>query len=285
MDTSELVQIGTQRLNTGLKRLFHRFTLSFVAVIILMVALTGVASADSSTIKFSATADVTFIGLTFPSGNVVSTFFTKNNGEIKKVKIETFGEIIAGGGLVADCGGGERAEDFCSAIAGSAVLSIHDSSVSLDKITEIDGPCLVGALEGKIKGHLDSTFSIQASLVGTARLKINGSATYGCLAVVVDFSSGEPVFVRLAPEPLGVCQGLRIPTTVPTPLVLAAVILLPIELEVEDEGKFKIRSSTLTGFTDIKSVTGKVNVSLTTTPFTLVGTIAITKGKVKFEKD
>ncbi len=315
---------------TGLLRM-RKFASALLLVGVLMAMTTVAATAASSNhskAKFSATSDIVAVGpghlLGIPGAFSTTDVDVKLNrkGDIKDITVHTVDEgvlndaWVGGAGTnIIDCS--EKDDGACLAtdtvVLGSAILSLHESTAKLTKVVVAPGmfSTLVGPVPwftpdgdpvetyaGKLHGKLRGAFTIVGGagpVLGEAKLKIKGTATYACFAP-------NPVF---DPDPNLPPWHPKNTPLVPVPTVSSCEgedtgkLFLPVILDVVDKGDFKAKpeeGEVIVGDRELVEIKGKLRVTVHSDNLILDffppdvfvpapeldGTIEITKGTAKY---
>jgi hypothetical protein len=237
---------------------------------------------------------------------------------IKSIVVNTVNEAVLtnfpgpGGTTITGCKDSD-AGGACGAvgtlIAGSNILSLHTSSVKLSKVQTFSVPAgslpsefvlfwvaplgfgglgilpeLTASLDtysGKLKGKLTGAFTVTGlagPLVGDARLKIKGTATYGCFT---DNPVPDPAVPFLPLPSLLFCSSDN-----PLPPIVRT-LFLPSALNVVDKGSFTIEPEpgvVVGADHELVKMKGKLKVTVDAAFGVLANTsvVEITKADAKF---
>lgn len=278
--------------NAGRTRQMRRLAAPALAAMALAITLTVVASADSHSAVWSGAGEVLYSGLspdaTLPTVTD-SEFRLKRDGAVRSVEIRTANEFfvgILGGGpggpaitACRDRRGSNACEEFSTLLTGAEVVSIHNSTAVLDRVTEheVELPVLTPAgpvslnipvLSGSLRGHLRGQFAMSkgsGAASGTVELRIGrgSTASYACFG-------GAP----LTPVPLESLQPC---------IEQSGGQLLPILLDVHDSGSFELGPGS-GELADILMLQGRVSVNVNADMLQqrFAGSIMIPKASASF---
>lgn len=244
----------------------NRFRLALGLSLLVALAIPTVAFA-SSRITFSGSTN-----LIAGPGTTSATFRNAKDGSIRSVVVKTEGEGVTSlGGIMLDsCAPSDS--PFCSALEGASFSSLHDSRVTLSRITQVPGAAvglpfpdvlLVGSLKGSLQGNV-LVGSPGGAMGGTMKLRIRSApglpagtptAVYGCLAP-------GPVTISVCKDGLGA--------------------LAPLALNIQDSGEVKF-DTTFGEFDIVSEASAKVKVTIIdNNPFDGFSGIAVfSKGKAE----
>jgi hypothetical protein len=252
-----------------------RAALAAAVLVGLMIAVTGIASADTGT--FSSAGAVVYVGPSLVPGfptTSSSAFHFGPFGRITSVDVTTQNEqvisVLGGVTSCADGAAGAACAYLNTQLTGAQLNSLHTStatlavtSTSIFQFPTQFGTIPVRVLNGNLSGNLVSNLSVTnggGSVSGTASLGISGTGTYACFVVLPDFG---PV-----PSPL----------LLPCVLGLQGAMMFPIVLNVNDTGAFSAANGTgsLAGVTLAGSVAVTADLAGPLGPVS--GTVLITSG-------